>query len=122
MNSKAFTPEEVEKNLHLDLIKYFLDHNKKNDESYYEFLVTTDGYCTIINWVDRDYNPEITEEKFVCIDEDRQVVAEEVSFPDNHYELCYNGEGDNVLNEWLKEHPEYKKNEWGMWVNTEEKV
>ena len=30
-NSQAFTPEEVKKGLHLDLISYLLDYNSKAD-------------------------------------------------------------------------------------------
>ena len=29
LNQQSFTPEEVKKGLHLDLIKYLLDYNEK---------------------------------------------------------------------------------------------
>ena len=39
-NRQSFTPEEVEKGLHLDLLNYLLDHNKT---SAYLFRVSRDN-------------------------------------------------------------------------------
>lgn len=121
MNSRAFTPEEVKQGLHLDLIAYLLEHNRKNDERYYEFIVTTDGYCTIIEWVERKYNPEWPEERFLYANED-QLIAEEVEFPDNHFELMEPRFKEEALKEWLEENPGWEKDEYGRWNKKEEEI
>lgn len=46
----------------------------------------------------------------------------EVHFPDNHYEYLLPEEVDEVFNEWLKEHPNYKQNKYGIWQDTNEIV
>ena len=71
-NYMAFIPEEVEKGLHLDLIKTLLDINNKSEDHFNEIHITTDSYCTIVEWVyipiDRSYGG-----KFEFIDEDEYI-------------------------------------------------
>ena len=117
-NSQAFTPEEVKKGLHLDLLNYLLDHNKKNETQYYDIHITTDGYCTIIEWTDISYNQEYGPEgKFEFVPADGYVMIEK-TFPDNHTELCYNEEDyQERLDEFLKENPGWVKTHYGTWTN-----
>lgn len=117
-NSQAFTPEEVKKGLHLDLLNYLLDHNKKNETQYYDIHITTDGYCTIIEWTDVDYNQEFGPEgKFEYVPFDGYVMIEK-TFPDNHTELCYNEEDyQERLDDFLKENPGWVKTSYGTWTN-----
>ncbi len=120
-NSQAFTPEEVKKGLHLDLLNYLLDHNKKNETQYYDIHITSDGYCTIIEWTDVDYNQKFGPEgEFKYVPADGYVMIEKI-FPDNHTELCYNEEDyQERLDEFLKEHPEWVKTSYGTWTNQKE--
>lgn len=113
-NSQAFTPEEVKKGLHLDLLNYLLDHNKKNETQYYDIHITTDGYCTIIEWTDVSYNNEYGEEsRFEFVPYNGQVMLE-YSFPDNHYEMFYSEEEyKERFQEWLKENPGWVKTSCG---------
>ena len=117
-NSQAFTPEEVKKGLHLDLLNYLLDHNKKNETQYYDIHITTDGYCTIIEWADVNYNQEYGPEgKFEFVPADGYVMIEKI-FPDNHTELCYSEEDyQERLDEFLKENPGWVKTHYGTWTN-----
>lgn len=117
-NYQAFTPEEVEKGLHIDLLNYLLDHNKKNENQYYDIHITTDGYCTIIEWTDVSYNNEYGDEgKFEFVPYNGQVMLE-FSFPDNHYERFFSEEEyQERLQEWLKENPGWVKTHYGTWVN-----
>lgn len=117
-NSQAFTPEEVKKGLHLDLLNYLLDHNKKSEKQYYDIHITTDGYCTIIEWTDVDYNQEYGPEgKFEFVPADGYVMIER-TFPDNHTELCYNEEDyQERLDEFLKDNPGWVKTHYGTWTN-----
>ena len=79
-NYQAFTPEEVEQGLHLDLLNYLLDHNKKNETQYYDIHITSDGYCTIIEWTDVMYDNKYGQEgKFEYVPYNGQVMLELLS-------------------------------------------
>ena len=117
-NYQAFTPEEVEEGLHLDLLNYLLDHNKKNENQYYDIHITTDGYCTIIEWTNVNYDEKYGPDgKFEFVPSNGQVMLE-FSFPDNHYEQFYSEEEyQERLQEWLKENPGWVKTHYGTWTN-----
>ena len=123
-NEKSFTPEEIEQGLFDDLIRYLLDYNKKSKQDYYDIHITSDGYCTIVEWVDVMYNNEYGEDgKFIFVDYD-QVVMIEKTFPDNHVErVLSEEEGNERLQEWLEQNPGWVKNEFDDWVyvNNKEK-
>ena len=117
-NYQAFTPEEVEKGLHLDLLNYLLDHNKKNETQYYDIHITSDGYCMIIEWTDVAYDQKYgPEAKFEFVPADGCVMIEG-TFPDNHTEMCFDEEDYNErFQEWLKENPGWVKTPYGTWTN-----
>ena len=116
-NSQSFTPEEVKQGLLNDLLNYLLDHNKKNKNQYYDIHITTDGYCTIIEWTDVYYKDVGPEGKFEYVPANGQVMLE-YSFPDNHYEQFYSEEEyQERLQEWLKENPGWVKTHYGTWTN-----
>lgn len=117
-NYQAFTPEEVEKGLHLDLLNYLLEHNKKNENQYYDIHITTDGYCTIIEWTDISYSQKYGPEgKFEFVPHNGRVMLE-FAFPDNHTELCYDEEDyEERLGGFLKENPGWVKTSYGTWTN-----
>ena len=118
-NSMAFTPEEVKKGLHLKLLNTLLELNaEREDASYNDIHIWSDGYCTIIDWV--DYNPEFGCGKFEFVDSDEYVMYEG-QFPDNHIEMCWDEEDfNNRLKDWLKENPGWEKTEYGTWYNKKE--
>lgn len=116
-NSQSFTPEEVEQGLLQDLLNYLLDYNKKCKSGYYDIHITSDGYCTIVEWVDISYNFNGEEGKFEFVPANGQVMLE-YSFPDNHYEQFYSEEEyQERLQEWLKENPGWVKTYYGTWTN-----
>ena len=117
-NYQAFTPEEVKKGLLNDLLNYLLEYNKKNETHYYDIHITTDGYCSIVEWSDVGYDKEYGEEgKFRFVDSD-QVIMTEKTFPDNHRELCYDEEDyQERLKEFLEKNPGWEKTTYGTWTN-----
>lgn len=116
VNSHAFTPEEVEKGLHLKLLKTLLELSNESTEHYNDIHITSDGYCTIIEWVNVPYSHEWGGQ-FNFVDED-QVIMTEKMFPDNHTELCYDEEDyKEKLDEFLKEYPGWVKTPYGAWTN-----
>lgn len=104
-NKKAFTPEEVEKGLHLDLIKYLLNYNLNSEDYYEDIHITTDGYCTIVEWCDVCRDKEIPSGSFEFVGEDQYVLTE-IRFPDNHHEYLFEGEIETVAKKWLEDNKE----------------
>ena len=117
-NSQAFTPEEVDEGLHLDLLNYLLDHNRKAKEQYYDIHITSDGYCTIIEWIDVNYNNKYGDEgEFKFVPSNGCIMLEKF-FPDNHSEMCYDEEDfEERLKEFLEQHPGWVKGPFGNWTN-----
>jgi hypothetical protein len=112
-NSQAFTPEEVKKGLHLDLINYLIDYNSKADGYFNDIHITTDGYCTLIEWVQESYKEACTGFEFVGCDEE---VMKIVHFPDNSYGYASNeDEANDMIMLWIHENPDWKKDEYGHW-------
>ena len=118
-NSKAFTPEEVKQGLLKDLMDYLLDYNKKSKEDYYDIHIGSDGYCTIVEWIDVSYSDKYGPEgKFKFVDTDEVIMLEKF-FPDNHSELCYDEEDyQERLKEFLDKNPGWEKTSYGTWTNT----
>lgn len=118
-NSQAFTPEECKKGLHLDLIKFLLEQSKKFEDSYYDIHIDNDGYCTIVEWYDKRFEDE-DNEGFRFVDYEHELMYR-LDFPDKHYDYFYSKEeAEKSLQEWLKDNPEWKKNEYGRWYNVKE--
>ena len=118
-NSMAFTPVETKQGMVMDLLSYLLGFNAKSEDHYCDVHVTSDGYCTIVEWAvvpcDGSYGG-----KFEYVDED-QYVTNEVRFPDGHYEYVPSKEeGDEMVAEWVKANPGWRKNQNGVWTNDEE--
>ena len=115
-NSQAFTPEECEKGLHLDLIKFLLEQSNKFENSYYDIHIDNDGYCTIVEWYDKSFEYD-DNEGFRFVDYEHELMYR-LDFPDNHYEYFYNKEeAEEALQLWLKDNPGWKKNQFGRWYN-----
>ena len=117
MNSQAFTPEEVEKGLLKDFLNMLLTISSKFEDSYYDIHITTDGYCTIVEWVDCFYNQP--SDQFKLVKED-QIVMSELMYPDNSCEYVFPEDVDEKLREWHNDHPEWVKTSYGTWTNTVE--
>jgi len=117
-NYQAFTPEEVKKGLLNDLLNYLLEHNKKNDEQYYDIHITTDGYCSIVEWTDVQYDDKFGEQGRFRFVDSNEVVMLERYFPDNHSEMCWDEEDyQERLKKFLEENPGWVKGPFGNWTN-----
>lgn len=57
-NSQEFTPEEVDKGFHFDLIRLLLNFNKDNEQRYMDIHITSDSYCVIVEWCEVFYEDE----------------------------------------------------------------
>ena len=117
-NYQAFTPEEVEQGLLQDLLNYLLSYNQKCNSDYYDIHITSDGYCSIVEWTDVSYESKYGPEgKFEFVDSDQVIMIEKI-FPDNHTELCYDEEDyQERLKEFLEKNPGWIKGPFGNWTN-----
>ena len=66
-NSMAFTPEEVRKGLLDKFVKTLNDLNQEKEQGFIEYHVTTDGFCTIVEFDDLYIRDE--DDKFQYVDE-----------------------------------------------------
>lgn len=117
-NSMSFTPEEVSKGLHLKLITNLLEISNELECGRYDILITSDGYCTIINWCEHNFDEDSG--RFEYIDED-EYVFKEIRFPDGHYGYAQTEDEEKELwEQFHQEHPEWVKTPHGTWTNEEE--
>lgn len=113
-NEEAFLPEDVEKGLHIKFIKALLQISSELSESYYDIHITTDSYCTIVQWCNHSCDGECGG-SFEYVDEDK-VIAEAIYFPNGTTMYAFDEEEkDNLINEFIKEHPEWEMNKYGTW-------
>ena len=119
VNSVAFTPEEIKQGLHIDLLDYLISHNQKNKNSYYDIHITTDGFCTIVEFVTITYGIDDGVEGFVFMDEEHELLKR-VEFPDRHYDYFPDDDVNDAFNEWLADHPEWYKDTDNRWHNKQE--
>ena len=109
-NYQAFTPEEKQ------MMHKFLD---LLIEMKQKIKISTDGYCTIIEWLDEC---EYSNENFVYCN-DGEGIYREVHLPDDTYEYVFdfdNRTDEEVINEWLEKNPGWEKNDYGRWINTKD--
>lgn len=117
-NSEAFTPEEVEKGSHLELLKTLFKLNDRLDNGHYDIHITSDGYCLIIEWC--QVHPDFGPNGFVFVNENQRIVTE-FSFPDNHYESFDSKEEyEERLKEWLEQNPGWTQSEYGNWYKKDD--
>ncbi len=118
----TFSKKDQEKGLHLKFLNYLLEFNRESDDHFVEILIKPED-CNFltIEWIENYYETEeeySTHYKPVSTD---QYVMMEFEFPDGHYEYVESYEqGNELLQEWLKENPGWEKTEYGRWVNKEE--
>ena len=104
------------------LLNTLLDYNSDKDEEYYNDIhIYQEESFIVLEWEHVPYSHEWGG-KFQYIDEGMgQVVMIEKTFPDNHYELCYDEEDyEERLKDWLKDNPYWEKTSYGTWTNVEE--
>lgn len=115
-NEQAFTPEQVKSGELQDLLDYLLLFNQKSNRAFMDIHITSDGYCTIVEWTEVDYEQHECG-RFQYVPSSGYVLRE-FYFPDNHTELLSSDEEfDERLKEWLEDNPGWVKTSYGTWTN-----
>lgn len=115
-----FSKKDQEKGLHIKLLNTLLEFNSESSDYFLEILIKTEDFDEVrIEWIQNYYKSDYeTHYKPVSSD---QYVMMDFEFPDGHYEYVESYEqGNELLQEWLKENPGWEKTEYGRWVNKEE--
>ena len=121
-NEIVLKPEEVNNGLLTKWINFLTETSKELANSYYDIHITSDGYCTMIQFNDVSFDPTQESGKFEFVDYDEQVMKE-VEMPDGTCQYIFREEdSEEVIKEFLKEHPNYYKNQFGRWVNKDEEI
>ena len=117
-NSQAFTPEEVKLGLHFELLNYLLSYNAQATDYFNDIHIDSDGYCTIIEWVQESRKEAFTSFEYVGEDE---VVLKIVKFPDGSYDYVEDqDEANDRFMLWLHQNPGWEKDGKGGWYNKAE--
>lgn len=116
LNSQVFTPEDCKKGLDIELLKTLLHISDALDEAFLDIHIKSDGYCRIIEWDKVYFDSGFENSKFEYLQAD-ELVMKELYLPDGTYTYVDRGEEEEYLANWLQEHPEYIKTEYGQWVN-----
>ena len=114
MNRQVFRKKEIDKGCLNKLLNVLIELNHTLEDDYNEIHIYQDDFITVVEWEQVPFNGEYGG-KFEYIDEEH-LVLKEVRFPDNHIEWLKDGEEEEALKDFLKEHPEYTKDEYGFWV------
>ena len=94
-NSIAFTPDEVAEGFLEKFLGVLLDFNNKNQERYHDIHITTDGFCTIVEWVTRPYDDSCAG-KFKFVGE-AQFIATEVVLPNGDVKYAFSKEEEREI-------------------------
>ena len=76
--------------------------------------------AVVVEWCYKWYDKSMGNDRFEFLGDDDTIMTE-VYLPDNSSVYVKNeDEAKEILDDFLKEHPYYKKNEWGRWYNENE--
>ena len=105
VNRMTFLPQEVENGWANKLLDFLMAFNREAEDCAIDIRVSTDGYCTIIEW-----GETYDSAGFKWVGEDQEVM-ERLYYPDNTMEYVLPEETEEKMNEWLDAHPTWVKNE-----------
>lgn len=119
-NSEYFNREKVEKGLHIKFIELLLELDENDYKGCHDIHLYREENAITVEWCYKWYDKSMGNDRFEFLGED-DVVMTEVFLPDNSSVYVKNADEEKeVLEDWLKEHPTYKKNEWGRWYDENE--
>ena len=128
-NEKTFTPEEVKAGMVGEFVDFLMKQDAKSNEikdkkrsSHYGYtninIISGDGYNVTVQWCEVLFEDDSPKFEFV---NEGETVATVLELPDNSTVLCWDeDDAKEFLGDFLKEHPYYKKNEYGHWYDENE--
>lgn len=73
VNSMTFLPEEVEKGMVTDMVKYLIHANKVSNHHFNDIHIWSDSYCTIVEWIWKDYADDLQYGSFKYVGYEQEV-------------------------------------------------
>lgn len=120
-NYNYYNEEETKKGLPLKFVASLQEENKQSDFYCNDIHMYMEEGATIVEWVRREYSSDEYTGRFRFVDIDERVLKE-YHMPDGTWmEFETKREYEEYLIGWLREHPEYEMNEYGVWVIKEDK-
>lgn len=108
LNSMYFSDEDIEKDLHLDLLKHLINLNKSHSLVNDIHIKPEDCNSIIIEWTQKDLSND-EYEGFKYVDYEHDLLLR-MNLPDNSFIYVEDDEKENILKDWLENHPEYEYN------------
>ena len=114
-NTMSFSREAMKEGLHLELINYLVNYHLNNDPYFNDVHITTDGETLIVEWEQVPYDHSYGG-SFQYIEEDCTVMRN-VDLPDGSCSFIFENEDtETYIQEWLQEHPGWKRTAYNNWV------
>lgn len=73
VNRMTFLPEEVEKGMVTDTVKYLIRANKVSNHHFNDIHIWSDSYCTIVEWIWNDYSGDLEHGSFKYVGYEQEV-------------------------------------------------
>lgn len=108
-----FDEEDVKKNLPTLYIQHMLELGAQLEGKFFDIRVRNEDLGGVaVEVIERYWDSEMDSDKFDYIsDYEGKLVVYRIDFPDNHYEYAEDySRKQFLINEWLKENPEYEYN------------
>ena len=120
INSQYFSKQQVENGEMTEFINLLCKLSYGEGSNYNDIRIKPEDLgAFVVEWAEVPWSHQYGG-SFVYVEED-EVVVKEYTFPDNHIELCYDEDDYNErLKDFLEEHPEWEKTEYGTWTNKKE--
>ena len=121
VNRQYFSKEQVKNKEHYKLLDFLM--NESVGKQYNDIRIYPEDDIFIVEWSQEDWNNEYGfNGEFIYV-EPGQVVMTEYQLPDNtHIFFEKEEEFEDYLKDWLKEHPGWKRDQYGLWHREEEEM
>jgi len=116
MNQMIFDCNK-ERKLANKFLATLLNHNRDCLDNYNDIHIYQEEDLIIIEWTQKGYDEPEDNGVFRFVDYNQEIMTE-VYFPDNSSMYVQPSEEGNALDEWLKEHPTYEKDQFGVYRDT----
>ena len=119
VNSQYFSKEQIEAGEMAKLLDFLMNEAYGAGTHYNDIHIKPeDCEAFIVEWEQVPWDHSFGG-RFAYLNED-EVIMKEIRFPDGTYEHVIPEYANEVMTDWLREHPYWKKNKFGNWIDVHE--